>query len=53
MGVLCCYFRTKIFSPGDRVQYHPVTVMQTEHVQQFKVCYSPTQKFFTVPFDPQ
>ena len=32
---------------------HPVPVMQTEHVQQFKVCYSRTQKFFTVPLDPQ
>ena len=67
MGVLCCYFRPKMFSPGDHVQYHsrtlasyssasathPVPVMQTEHVQQFKVCYSRTQKFFTVPLDPQ
>ena len=26
--------------------------MQTEHVQHFKVCYSRTQKFFTVPFPP-
>ena len=33
---------------------HPVPVMQTEHVQQqFKVCFSRTQKFFTVPLDPQ
>ena len=32
---------------------HPVPVMQTEHVQQFKVCYSSTRKFFTVPLDPQ
>ena len=32
---------------------HHVPVMQTEHVQQFKVCYSRTQKFFTVPLDPQ
>ena len=31
---------------------HPVPVMQTEHVQQFKVCSSRTQKFFTVPLDP-
>ena len=31
----------------------PVPVMQTEHVQRFKVCYSRTQKFFTVPVDPQ
>ena len=31
---------------------HPVPVMQTD-VQQFKVCYSRTQKFFTVPLDPQ
>ena len=30
---------------------HPVPVM--EHVQQFKMCYSRTQKFFTVPLDPQ
>ena len=30
-----------------------VPVMQTEHVQQFKVCYSRTPKFFTVPLDPQ
>ena len=22
MGVLCCYFRPKMFSPGDHVQYH-------------------------------
>ena len=72
MGVLCCHFRPKMFSPGDHVRYHsrtlgahvlatvvgpspthPVPVMQTEHVQQFKVCYSRTQKFFTVPLDPQ
>ena len=31
----------------------PVPVMQTEHVQQFKVCYFRTQKFFTVPLDSQ
>ena len=53
MGVLCCYFRPKVFSPGDRVHYHDVRVMQAEHVQPFKVCYSRTQKFFTVPSDPQ
>ena len=90
MGVLCCYFRPKMFSPGDHVRYHskpaakrtglavqegakaaakpapraiassssasathPVPNMQTEHMQQFKVCYSRTQKFFTVPLDPQ
>ena len=117
MGVLCCHFRPKMFSPSDHVRYHsctlgahvlativgpspngpqfchiryirpggvtpvdhesagakaaakpapraiassssasathPVPVMQTEHVQQFKVCYSRTQKFFTVPLDPQ
>ena len=29
---------------------HPVLVMQIEHVQQFKVCFSRTQKFFAVPF---
>ena len=23
MGVLCCYFRPKMFSAGDRAQYHP------------------------------
>ena len=22
MGVLCCYFRPKMFSPGYRVRYH-------------------------------
>ena len=22
MGVLCCYFRPKMFSPGDHVRYH-------------------------------
>ena len=32
---------------------HHVPVMQTEHVQQFQMCYSRTQKFFTVPLDPQ
>ena len=26
MGVLCCYFRPKMFSPGDRVQYHSHTL---------------------------
>ena len=31
---------------------HPVPIMQTEHVQQLKVCYSRTHKFFTVPLDP-
>ena len=49
MGVLCCYFRPNMLSPGDRVHYHNVRVMQAEHVQPFKVCYSRTQKFFTVP----
>ena len=32
---------------------HPVPVMQKEHVQQFKVWYSRTRNFFTVPLDPQ
>ena len=32
---------------------HPGTVMQSEHLQQFKVCDSRTQKFFTIPLDPQ
>jgi hypothetical protein len=32
---------------------HPMPVMQTEYVQQFKMCYSRTQKFFTIPLDPQ
>ena len=26
MGVLCCYFRPKMFSPGDRVRYHSRTL---------------------------
>ena len=26
MGVLCCYFRPKMFSPGDRVWYHSRTL---------------------------
>ena len=26
MGVLCCYFRPKMFSPGDCVQYHSRTL---------------------------
>ena len=26
MGVLCCYFRPKMFSPGDHVQYHSHTL---------------------------
>ena len=26
MGVLCCYFRPKVFSPGDRVRYHSRTL---------------------------
>ena len=26
MGVLCCYFRPKMFSPGDRVRYHSHTL---------------------------
>ena len=25
MGVLCCYFRPKMFSPGDHVRYHSLT----------------------------
>ena len=53
MGMLSCYFRPKMFSPSDRVQYQPMPVMQTEDVQQFKVCYSGAQKFFTFPLDPQ
>ena len=32
---------------------HPVRLMQTEDVQQFKVCYSRTQKSFTVLLDPR
>ena len=31
----------------------PVPVMRTEHVQQFKVCYSRAQKFFAIPLDLQ
>ena len=42
-----------IASSSSSSATHPVPVMQTEHVQQFKVCYSRTQKFFTVPLDPQ
>ena len=42
-----------IASSSSASATHPVPVMQTEHVQQFKVCYSRTQKFFTVPLDPQ
>ena len=26
MGVLCCYFRPEMFSPGDHVQYHSRTI---------------------------
>ena len=26
MGVLCCYFRPKMFSPGDHVRYHSRTL---------------------------
>ena len=26
MGLLCCYFRPKMFSPGDRVRYHSRTL---------------------------
>ena len=26
MGVLCCYFRPKMFSPVDRVRYHSHTL---------------------------
>ena len=26
MGVLCCYFRPKMFSPGDHVHYHSHTL---------------------------
>ena len=26
MGVLCCYFRPKMFSPGDHVRYHSHTL---------------------------
>ena len=26
VGVLCCYFRPKMFSPGDRVRYHSRTL---------------------------
>ena len=26
MGVLCCYFRPKVFSPGDHVWYHSPTL---------------------------
>ena len=40
-----------IASSSSASATHPVPVMQTEHVQQFKVCYSRTQKFFTVPLD--
>ena len=27
MGVLCCYFRPKMFSPGDHVQFHSRTLV--------------------------
>ena len=26
MGVLCCYFRPKMFSRGDHVRYHSLTL---------------------------
>ena len=26
MGVLCCYFRPKMFSPGDHARYHSRTL---------------------------
>ena len=26
MGVLCCHFRPKMFSPGDHVRYHSRTL---------------------------
>ena len=26
MGVLCCYFRPKMFSPADSVRYHSRTL---------------------------
>ena len=42
-----------IASSSSASATHPVPVMQTEHVQQFEVCYSGTQKFFTVLLDPQ
>ena len=42
-----------IASSSSASATHPVPVMETEHVQQFKVCYSRTQKFFTVALDPQ
>ena len=42
-----------IASSSSASATHPVPVMQTEHVQRFKVCYSRAQKFFTVPLDPQ
>ena len=42
-----------IASSSSASATHPMPVMQTEHVQQFKVCYFCTQKFFTVPLDPQ
>ena len=31
MGVLCCYFRPKMFSPGDHVWYHSRTLARAEH----------------------
>ena len=32
MGVLCCHFRPKMFSPGDRVRYHSHTHTLGAHV---------------------
>ena len=42
-----------IASSSSASATYPVPVMQTEHVQQFIVCYSRTQKFFTIALDPQ
>ena len=40
MGVLCCYFRPKMFSPGDHVRYHSHTL--GAHVLATVVGPSPT-----------
>ena len=42
MGVLRCYFRPKMFSPGDHVRYHSRTlgahVLATASVEGTTVC---------------
>ena len=50
MGVLCCYFRPKMFSPGDHVRYHSRTL--GAHVFSLLASVEGTTVCLEIPLQP-